>query len=122
MASHRRRDWHDRIKDVEREFLAARKAVREFIRRCNWGPLPRRRPRAEEQVGTTPCPVCATPISGGALPLGPPEPPPAADPTRGLPADVSQLAAHPADGSRDTVIGLGAFLVGGLAGVLALLA
>ena len=31
MATNRREDWHTRIKGVEREFVAARKAVDDFL-------------------------------------------------------------------------------------------
>jgi hypothetical protein len=83
-------------------------------------------PREESEVGATPCPVCA---SAPALPVAVPPPgrarkKPAADPTDGLPADVSELnapgASFPARaserGSRAPLVAA-TFLVGALCGV-----
>jgi hypothetical protein len=78
-------------------------------------------PRAEAEVGATPCPVCATtpkPVTGTPTPKKH-----AADPTAGLPADASELNApvpRPPGGSR-LLVGAVAFIFGTLCGVGGLL-
>jgi len=93
-------------------------------------------PRADDQVGVVPCPICAaspaaTPVTDTTpAPAGVLRPPlaktPAADPTAGLPADVSELE-RAADPSRNpaAVVRMAvplAFLLGAAAGVGGLLA
>jgi hypothetical protein len=80
-------------------------------------------PRADDQVGLVPCPVCAAapaPATPVALPRAGP-----VDPTAGLPADASQLesySAHAADRARGRFAVAAAFLLGIAAGVGGLLA
>lgn len=83
-------------------------------------------PRAESEVGATPCPVCAAsaapPNTGNSRPSARNKAD--ADPTAGLPADVSELNAPGTANSRRTAEGgsrvpliAGAFLLGALCGI-----
>lgn len=73
-------------------------------------------PRVASELGAKPCPVCEAAPSLAPAPK-PPAPPAEPDPTRGLPADASQLdALPPSGGSRWPLVGA-AFVAGALAGV-----
>lgn len=73
-------------------------------------------PRVASELGAKPCPVCEAAPSLAPAPK-PPAPPAEPDPTRGLPADASQLdALPPSGGSRWPLVGA-VFVAGALAGV-----
>ena len=83
-------------------------------------------PRTDERVGAVPCPICATvafpEAEGAGLPFAAEIP---ADPTDGLPADVSQMEAHAARAagrSRSRLAVGAAFLLGIAVGIGSLLA
>lgn len=78
-------------------------------------------PRAEAEVGATPCPVCAaTPKPVAETPTPRKK---YADPTAGLPADASELNAPVprAPGGSRVLVGAATFLLGTLCGVGGLL-
>lgn len=80
-------------------------------------------PRADDQVGLVPCPVCAAAPAPGP-PVSPPRDEPI-DPIAGLPADVSQLDAYAArstGASGGRLAAAVAFLAGIAVGVGGLLA
>jgi hypothetical protein len=77
-------------------------------------------PRAETEVGATPCPVCdAAPASFAATASRKKQPDP--DPTAGLPADVSQLNAArpqvPGEANSRVLVGAVTFALGAFCGV-----
>ena len=78
-------------------------------------------PRAEDQVGTVPCPVCAAAPempAGATAEASPPEAVEvAADPIAGLPADVSQMEERLSTRASPRWIIVGAFLLGTAVGV-----
>lgn len=77
-------------------------------------------PRADDQLETVPCPICAT-VAGQTPALAAVTRKPDTDPTAGLPADASQLHSHggpPANFPFGAVL---VFLLGSAAGVGSLL-
>jgi uncharacterized Zn finger protein (UPF0148 family) len=87
-------------------------------------------PRADDQVGVVPCPICAASPAATPTPTADSRPPlaktPPADPTAGLPADVSELErASDLSRSPAAIVRMAvplAFLLGAAAGVGGLLA